>query len=227
MGGNERDTFFEDALQCSADAARDPSPIVDVDDAWFEQAALDALSGEAAGQAAADAVGAAALSLDREVVRRPARRRRPAVAEPVRERRGRRLGVGGRLVAAGGLLVVLVIGVALIANPPRPTTATPTPAGASARPAATPTLRATKPAVAAPQRRRGAMRRRSITATHRGTPRAPRQRARVQPVASRPRPAVAPPAVAPQPRAVTPAPAPRPSAAAAFPGDLASASSTR
>ena len=47
--GDERDTFFEDALQCCADEARDPSPIVDDDgDDWFERAAHDGIDDTAA-----------------------------------------------------------------------------------------------------------------------------------------------------------------------------------
>jgi len=65
--GDDRDTFFADALPAITDDA----------DSWFERAAHDAVDDDPAAGASTAPIGAAGLSLPVELVQRAPRRRIP------------------------------------------------------------------------------------------------------------------------------------------------------
>jgi hypothetical protein len=204
--------FFEDAL---APSARDVVGVAGGDDGWFERAADGTPSVDERATAPREAIGAAALSPDRELARRPPRRRCRNARRNAEYggRRSRRL---GRLASAG-VLVVVVLSLALVTRAPhtrggerasRTTTATGSATVGGARPVgAAPAVRAAGPRT----RRRTAVARRAhqriarrpglriATRPPRPTPRRRRPRPVAPPMAATPAPpiAIARPAVAP------------------------------
>jgi len=97
-------------------AAARPDDGGDADDQWFEGAARDTLS-TATSSSTRDAVGSAALTLERELVRRPATRRRwrPSAERTRGELAGR--GRAGLWAIGAVALVVAVLAVAVLSDP--------------------------------------------------------------------------------------------------------------
>jgi hypothetical protein len=227
----EFDSCFEDAL---APTARDVVAVADGDDDWFARAADGTPSVEERAMVPREAIGAAALSPDRELARRSPRRRRRRKASRSAARGGRPSRRPVRLVGAG-MLAVVVLSLALVARAPHThrggerASSTTTARSSAAVDAARPVGAA--PAAGPRKRRRTAAARRA----HQPIPRRRGQRARPRPnstmhrrrrsrpVAARPMAAAPAPPMAPAPArpAVRPVRAPDPSFT---PGDLPLAS---
>ena len=231
----EFDSCFEDAL---APTARDVVAVADGDDDWFARAADGTPSVDECAMVPREAIGAATLSLDRELARCPPHRRRRRNASRSAQRPGRPSRRPVRLVSAG-TLVVVVLSLAMVARAPHThrsgerasstTTARSSAAVGAARtvgaaPAAGPrkrrrTAAARRAHQPIPRRRGQPARRRPHPTTHRRRSR----RVAVRAMAAVPGPpmAVARSAAAPARRARRSLPAPDPSFT---PGDLPPAS---
>jgi len=242
--GDETDIFFAEPQAPAAGPREQPATALGDgdDDGWFERAASDALAGDGGASPCGEAIGAAALAPDRELVARTTRRhRRPrAAASPVHARRhGGRRGLG-RLGAGAAGCVLLVLTLALVTNRPASSSPDARPNRSAGNRAATPprasrstpTHAPRAPAAAAARARSRPVPRRSQRTRARTPKRTVRDRARRRPArrvsspTSRVSPATPPPAAAPRPPP-PPAPArpavrrPRPPATSSFvPGDL-------
>lgn len=111
-------SVFDDAPSAIAPGAAGAT--ADGDDAWFERAGDGIPAVDEGASAAREAIGAAALSLDRELARRPPRRpRRRHSASTSAERGGRRPRDPRRLVGAGVLALLVGLSLAIVTGAPR------------------------------------------------------------------------------------------------------------
>ena len=146
--GDETDIFFAEPQAPAAGPREQPATALGDgdDDGWFERAASDALAGDGGASPCGEAIGAAALAPDRELVARTTRRhRRPrAAASPVHARRhGGRRGLG-RLGAGAAGCVLLVLTLALVTNRPASSSPDARPNRSAGNRAATPPARAAR-----------------------------------------------------------------------------------
>jgi hypothetical protein len=109
------DRCFDNAL-CTA-----PHSAVtgtDADEEWFERAAADALNDDERAPVRQEAIGAASLAPDRQLARRPSRRRPPGRHTNTNAPRHgvHTLRRTGRLLSAGVLLMVVTVTLALLTS---------------------------------------------------------------------------------------------------------------
>jgi len=107
--------LFDDALPAIAQGAVAAG---DGDDDWFARAADGTPIVDECATAAREAIGAAALSADRQLARRAPRRRRHS-ASTKSERGGRHLRRPGRLVGVGVLALLVVLSLAVVTGAPQ------------------------------------------------------------------------------------------------------------
>ena len=111
------DSFFDDAPPAIAQGVVASG---DGDDDWFDRAADGTPAVDEGATVGREAIGAAALSLDRELARRPPRRPgRRHYASTNAERGGRRPRDPRRLVGAGVLALLVVLSLAIVTGAPR------------------------------------------------------------------------------------------------------------